>query len=178
HVDQQERDALVLFRVVGAHQAEAPVGILRTAGPDLLAVDEEMIALVDGLRSQAGETGTRARLGIALTPAHRALDDTRHVAALLVLVAVFQKCGTEHRRAHATDRIEGADAVHFLQENARFSLGQTAAAMLLGPGRNAPALLAHRLLPLYVIRLGRAEAFEEGERAGALQRRRKIRLEP
>src|SRR6185437_1827737 len=53
HVDQEKGNAFVLARVVGADQAETPIGILRTRGPDLLAVDEEVIALVDRLRAQA-----------------------------------------------------------------------------------------------------------------------------
>ena len=37
HVDQQEADPLVLLRRVGAHQAEAPVGVLGAGSPDLLS---------------------------------------------------------------------------------------------------------------------------------------------
>src|SRR5579872_6250822 len=178
HVDQEKRNAFVLPGIVGTHEAEAPVGILRPTGPDLLTVDEKMIAFVDGLGTQAREIGTGARFGIALAPAHRAVNDARHVTALLFFVAVFQKRGPEHRRAHAADRIEGADAVHFLHQYARFSLRQTAAAILFGPGRYAPALLAHRLLPFQIIRIGRAEPFEERERIGAFQRRWKIPFQP
>ena len=47
HVDQHEADALVLLGLrVGAHQAEAPVGVLGAGGPDLLAVDLPVVALV------------------------------------------------------------------------------------------------------------------------------------
>ena len=60
----RKRDALMLLRGVGAHQAEAPVGPLRAAGPDLLAVDQEVVALVLGL-------GLQARRGRSRRPARR-----------------------------------------------------------------------------------------------------------
>ena len=69
HIDQQIADAVVLRRVgVGAHQEETPVGEMRARGPDLLPVDDEMVALVDGAGAQTGEIGAGARPGIALTP--------------------------------------------------------------------------------------------------------------
>ena len=80
HVDQQEGDALVLLGLrVGAHQAEAPVGVLRAGGPDLLAVDQPVVALVLALGLQAGEVGAGAGLGVALAPAQLAADDRRQV---------------------------------------------------------------------------------------------------
>ena len=83
HVDQQEADALVLLRRVGAHQAEAPVGEMRAARPDLLAVDQVVVALVLGLGLQAARSDAGARLGEALAPAQLALDDRRDVPLLL-----------------------------------------------------------------------------------------------
>src|SRR6266581_3385617 len=113
----------MLSCVVRAHQTKAPVGKLRAARPYFLAVDEVVVAFVHGLRAKRGEVGARARLGIALAPAHRAVDNARQVAALLLVVTVLEKSRTEHRGAHAADRIEGADTIHFLIENARLRLG-------------------------------------------------------
>ena len=54
HVEQHEADAGVLLRrAVGAHQAEDPVGLVGVAGPDLLAVDEVVVAAVLGARRPA-----------------------------------------------------------------------------------------------------------------------------
>ena len=62
HVDQQIADALVLGRVgIGAHQQENQVGKLRVRGPDLLPVDDEVVALFDRAGLQRGEVRTRAR---------------------------------------------------------------------------------------------------------------------
>ncbi len=58
HVDQQIADAVMLGRFgIGAHQQKAPIGEMRARGPHLLAVDDEMVALVDG----AGPAGSRDR---------------------------------------------------------------------------------------------------------------------
>ena len=66
HIDQHEGDALVLLGLgVGAHQAEAPVGVLGAGGPDLLAVDDPVVAGVLALGLQGGEVGARAGFGIA-----------------------------------------------------------------------------------------------------------------
>src|SRR5205085_8188 len=40
HIEQDERNAFVLLRGVGADEAENPIGLIGVAGPDLLAVDE------------------------------------------------------------------------------------------------------------------------------------------
>jgi hypothetical protein len=47
HVDQQEADAFLplLGLAVGAHQAEDPVAVVAQRGPDLLAVDDVVVAL-------------------------------------------------------------------------------------------------------------------------------------
>ena len=55
-VEQQEADALLLLGVrVGAHQGEHVGGIVRQRGPDLLAGDDEVIAVTHGARAQAGQ---------------------------------------------------------------------------------------------------------------------------
>ena len=69
HVDQEVRDAAVLRRLgIGAHEAEHPVGVLRARRPDLLPVDDELVAVELGARPERRQVGARARLGVALTP--------------------------------------------------------------------------------------------------------------
>ena len=105
HVDQHERDALVLLgRRVGAHQAEAPVGLVGVAGPDLLAVDQPVVALVLAPGLQRREVGAGARLGIALAPADLALDDLRQVLGLLLLVGELQQHRAQHPDAERDQR--------------------------------------------------------------------------
>ena len=46
HVNQNKSDALLLLaRVVCAHQTENPVRVLGICGPDLGAVDDEIVAV-------------------------------------------------------------------------------------------------------------------------------------
>ncbi len=90
HVDQHEADPLVLLRGVRAHQAEAPVGSVGVAGPDLLPVDQPMVALVLAAGGERREVGARSGLGVTLAPADLALDDLGQVFLLLILVAVLE----------------------------------------------------------------------------------------
>ena len=69
HVDQERRDALVLRDVgIGAHEAQAPVGVVGARRPDLLAVDDEIVAVEHGSGRQAREVAARARFAHAEAP--------------------------------------------------------------------------------------------------------------
>ena len=51
HVEQEVRQALVLRLVpIGTREQQRPVGLVRTRGPDLLAVDDPLVALEVGAR--------------------------------------------------------------------------------------------------------------------------------
>src|SRR5690606_19917824 len=83
-VHEQEADPVLLARSVGsAHQAEDPVGEMRRRGPDLLAVDDVVVAAATRPRAQAGEVGARAGLGVALCPPGIARGDRGQEAPLL-----------------------------------------------------------------------------------------------
>src|SRR5690606_902577 len=101
HVEQQEADPAMLGFARGADQAEDPVSLVGVAGPDLLAVDQIVIALVLSLGLQAREVAARARLRIALAPADLAARDLRQEALFLFLGAIFEQGGPEHRNAEA-----------------------------------------------------------------------------
>ncbi len=118
HRQKHEADAVVLRHVgIGANEREHPVGVLRTRRPDLLAVDQEVIAAIFRACAQAGEIRTRARLAVTLTPAHFAANDRRNVAALLIFGAEFEQRRADHRRAHAHQRRARFDAAHLLDEH-------------------------------------------------------------
>ena len=62
HVEDQPGDALVLRRVgVGAHEQLAVVGDVGPGAPDLLAVDDVLVAVAHGPGAQRGEVGARPR---------------------------------------------------------------------------------------------------------------------
>jgi hypothetical protein len=96
-----------------------------------------------------------------------AVDDVGDVLLLLGLGAVLQQGRAEHADAHADDGVHGADGRHLLLQGAGLVAGQAAAAVLGRPGRDAPTLGAHALLPEGEIafrRLGRHDhRLERGE---------------
>ena len=149
HVDDEGGDA-VMFRprIVGASEHVTPVGLVGVGGPDLLAVDAELIALVDRLALEAREVGTDVGFGVADTPEFLAVQDLRQVAFLLCF-------GAEplDRRADEVD----ADLavlgrrVHpglLLLVDQLLHQARVATAVLLGPVDRCPTALVEFPLPL------------------------------
>src|SRR5207245_11221467 len=92
HVDEQEADALVLGGGgVGADEQEAPVGDVRHAGPDLLAVHDEVIAVAHAARLEIREIRTRVRLRESLAPELVGREDLRMVTLMLRRGHVFHE---------------------------------------------------------------------------------------
>ena len=97
HVHQEVGEALVLGRVgVGAGDQHAPLGELRQCRPDLLPGDHPLVSVLDRLRLQRGQIGSRLGLGEPLAPDLLGAEDRLQVALLLLLGAV----GDHHRPAH------------------------------------------------------------------------------
>ena len=91
HRAQQVGDALVLRGVgVGAAEDEDVVGHEALGGPDLLAVDDPLVAVEDGLGLEAGEVGARVGLAEALAPGDLAGEDLGEEELLLLLGAPLQ----------------------------------------------------------------------------------------
>src|SRR5262249_40245064 len=136
HRQQYEADAVVLRHVgVRANEREHPIRVLRARRPDLLAVDDEVIAAIFGARAQTREIRTGARFAVTLTPAYLAAHDRRNVAPLLIFGAEFEESRADHRRAHAHQRRTRIDAPHLFNEDYVLFFRQTAAAVLLRPHR-------------------------------------------
>src|SRR3546814_15470645 len=77
HVEEHEGDALIFVRLVGADEAENPVGLVGVARPDLRPVDDPMIALVLTEGLQGPEIAARARFEIALRSDGRRVGTAR-----------------------------------------------------------------------------------------------------
>ena len=149
HVEQQEGNAFMLLGLgIRAHEAKNPVGVVGVARPDLLAVDEIMVALVLGLCLQRSKVGAGARLRIALAPADFATRDLGQVFLLLRLIAVFQQRRAEHPDAETVEGRAAFHRAHFFAQDFRFVLGEAAAAEFLRPVRHGPAARGHALQPL------------------------------
>ena len=137
HVDEQEGDALVLRRVgIGAHQQHAPVGVAREAGPHLLAVDDEVVAVEHGARLQRRQIGAGVGLGESLTPdlvgRRGSLCRWR---LLLLLGAVRDQHRPAHGQAGEVDEQRRLGARHLLLEDDLLDQRRAAAAVRLRPVR-------------------------------------------
>ena len=78
HVDQQDRDAVLLLAgTVRAHQRETPVRPVGVGSPDLAAVDDVTVAVAHRAAAEGSEVRTRVRLRIALAPDDLAGEDAR-----------------------------------------------------------------------------------------------------
>ena len=70
HVDDEHADAGVLGGVgIGAHEAEAVVGVVGARGPHLLAVHDEAVPVELGPGAQAGQVAAGVGLAHAQAPA-------------------------------------------------------------------------------------------------------------
>src|SRR6185312_7191342 len=87
---------------IGADDQETVVGIMRARSPDLLAVDDPVVALLLGAAAQARNVGAGRRFGEQLAPDLLAGSELRQIAALGVLAAP----GHHGRAAHAFADLE------------------------------------------------------------------------
>jgi len=69
---------------IGADEQDDPVGEVRARRPDLLPVDDEVIALIDGACPEARQIGAGAGLGEALAPDLVGVENRGQVAPLLL----------------------------------------------------------------------------------------------
>ena len=134
---------------LGANQAEDPVGQMRGAGPDLLAIDHPLIAIEHGAGAQARQVAAGAGFGIPLAPDGVAAQGGRDELALLGLGADFQQRGHQHRDALSAQAGADPRAGEFLGDDARFEdVGfEAGAAVLLGYGARRVAMLDQQALP-------------------------------
>ena len=147
HVEEEVADALVLRRVrVGAGDEDAHVGAVRAGRPDLLAVDDVVVAVADGARLEAGEVGAGAGLAEALAPGIFAADDPRQRRVLLLLRAVDDDRRAGPAVADAAGP-RGSPPRELLAEDELLLHAQSAAAVLLRPRRGAPAALVQLRRP-------------------------------
>src|SRR2546428_4963078 len=77
-----------------------PVREVRARRPHLLAVDDEVVALIDGARPEARQIGAGAGLGEALAPDLVGVEDRREMATLLLLGAPVDESRAHQVQAH------------------------------------------------------------------------------
>ena len=150
HVDQQEGDAVVLAPGVGigAHDQDAPIGVLREAGPDLLTGDDDRVFFDLAARAQRREVGAGARLGEALTPDVLARQDLAQEGLALPILPLRD----QHRAGQAdadaqTDEIGSPGARVLLAPDHLLEDPELASAVGARPGQPGPAALEEPALP-------------------------------
>ena len=153
---------------VGAHQAEDPVGLVGVGGPDLLAVQDEVVAVAHGAGLERREVRAGARLGVALAPADLAaarssgrcsrfcssLPKRSRVGPIMVRPKPISGGGRRQPR-------------HLLAEHLGLLGGEAAAAVLLRPGRRRPAALRARARARPAGRRSRTSTCDRPRRRGA-----------
>ena len=125
----------MLWRLrIGAHQQHLPLRALREAGPHLLPVDDERIAIANGAHLEARQIGSRAGFRIALAPDFLAGEHRLEILFLLLLGA--------HQHDGGADAIDGelvgavkrqAHVQHFVLVDGLLDEVCAAAAPFFGP---------------------------------------------
>ena len=142
--DHEEADALVLGGLgVGAGEQEAVLGLFQMAAPDLLAADDEVVAVAPRFRGQPREVGAVVGLGEALMELDLGAGDGAEEALLLLLGPVLHDGGAEIADAGLTHRDTVVGAL--LREDELLGDRGLLAAVLLGPGHGEPALVGQLL---------------------------------
>src|SRR5262249_20857798 len=159
---------------VRPHQELLELGDVAEAGPDLLARDDQLLALDHGARLETCQIGARVRLREPLTPDDVAAQDAREMERLLLLAAA----GDERRPGvvQADERgrdLGGAGARVLLVPDHLLHEAGAAPAVLARPRDTGPAALEHASLPGEIVVPERPEIGPDG---GALARH--VRLEP
>ena len=120
---------------------------MRAGGPDLLAVDDPVVALLLRARAQARDVGAAGGLREQLAPDLFAGGELRQIMAFMLLIAI----GHHGRPAHALADLErlrqlAVDALLLLPDHA-LDRGRAAPAIFLRPMQAGPAGLGLLLLP-------------------------------
>src|SRR5207247_9021207 len=86
---------------VRSHEKDAPLRETRVARPDLLTVDDELVAVDLGTRAERGEVGPRVRLAESLAPELVAGEHFRQEALLLLVGPMVDQRRSDQRDADA-----------------------------------------------------------------------------
>ena len=146
--NQQCADPLVFRGVgIGADEGEQDVGVVRTGRPDLLTVDDEVIAVEHRTCGQARKVGTRARFTHAQRRGDLGAQDGHRPSLFLFVGAERQQRRRDDPDALGVERVVDASprkllAVHELLEDVR-----VAATELRRVSRQQPAVVELQPLP-------------------------------
>ena len=148
HAQEEHGQALVLGHVrVGAGDQDAPLRIVRAAGPDLLAIDHPVVAIALSLGAQTCQIGTTSRFGEQLAPDVFACSQSGQQFALGLFWTPIHHGWAAH--AVTDDERAGQGSVWplFLVPDHALNRARTATAIFLGPVQAGPTGVIFLLLP-------------------------------
>src|SRR5205807_2571226 len=99
---------------IGAAKEQAKVRAMRERGPDLLPIDDEVVAAILRAGAERGDVGAGAGLGVSLAPDLIARENRRQVALLHLLCAPLHQSGSRDVQADRIDGAGPADSIHLL----------------------------------------------------------------
>jgi len=135
HVEEEVGDPFVPRGLgVGAGQQHHPVRDVSQRGPDLLAVDHPVLAVLHRASLERGQVGAGVGLGVALAPDLLAGEDFGGVALLLLFGPVGDDRGAGHADAQDVQDGRGLGQRHLLLQDQLLHEGESLAAVFLGPG--------------------------------------------
>ena len=105
----------------------------RVAGPDFLAVDDEVVAVADPLRFQRGQIAAGVRFGEALAPDFVARQDTRQIAFFLLVGAYRDNRRPNESLADRAHALRGVSQGQLFLEDRLLDERRAASAEFLGP---------------------------------------------
>ena len=144
---------------IGARQQDAVVGIVRARSPDLLAVDDPVVALLLGAGAKPGDIGSPGGFGKQLAPDLFAGGERRQVFSFLLFAGEGHHGRPAHAVADDEHAAELAESALFLLPDHALDRRRAAAAIFLRPVQAGPAGIGLFLLP----------GFRDFEDVGALE---------
>src|SRR5262245_10443548 len=106
---------------------------MRVASPDLLTIDDEIIAILDRACLHSAEIRARARIRVPLAPNLVTAENTGNAAFLLLFCAPVHDCWTNDIDAQHVSDARSAYASHLLLINGLLDKRRAAPAILLWP---------------------------------------------
>ena len=148
HVDDEVRQPGMALGVrVGAREEDAVVGDVRVRRPDLLAVDDEAVAVEPGRGPDAGEVGAGTRLGEPLAPDLVRREERLQVALLLRVGAARDDRRAGHPEADHAEVRRRLGARFLLEVDRLEPRREPPPSELLRPRDPDPAAVVERAAP-------------------------------
>ena len=141
--------------------------LMRAGGPDLLAVDDPLVALHLRPGHRAGDVGSAAGFGEQLAPGILPGHDAEQELLFVHVGAMRQDRGGRQDADAGLGDADGADTLEFFLDHRHQADGQVAAIPAARPVRVAPAGLGQLMAPFHQTQVRVPVCFQPGAAFGA-----------